>query len=181
MQVKRKVVLFIATSLDGYIAAKDESLEWLFKVEGEGDNGFAEFYGTTDTVLMGKKTYDWVKKHEPNEFPYALKACYVFTRTPRNNTEEVQFVHGDIPAFVDQLKTREGKNIWLVGGGQLLHSFLENDLVDELIVTVAPAVLGGGIPLFPEGKYQLELRLKGMRRFNQFVELHYEVKRGLEK
>ena len=70
MTPKRNLVLFIASSLDGYIATKEESLEWLFKVEGEVDNGFAKFYETVDTVIMGKRTYDWVMKQDINEFPY---------------------------------------------------------------------------------------------------------------
>lgn len=177
MQRDRKVVLFIATSLDGYIAASDESLEWLFQVEGEGDNGYSEFNKTIDTVIMGKKTYDWVMEHDPEEFPYPDKECYVFTRSSLEDTDGVKFVQGDIPEFIEQLKDTEGKNIWLVGGGQLLHSFLEKDLVDELIITVAPVVLGNGIPLFFEGDYELKLHLKNTRRFNQFVELHYDVKR----
>lgn len=169
--------MFIATSLDGYIATKDDSLEWLFKVEGEGDNGYSEFYETIDTVLMGKKTYDWIIKHETGEFPYKGKECFVFTRSSIEDTGDVTFVSGDLVAFVNHLKKREGKNIWIVGGGDLLHTFFKEKLVDEFIVTVAPTIIGNGIPLFKEGDYQLELSLKGTRTFNQFVELHYEGKK----
>lgn len=87
MQNERKVVLFIATSLDGYIATKEESLEWLFEVEGEGDNGIAAFYDTTDTVIMGRKTYDWIKEQDDSaDEPYSDRVSYVFTRTPRENS-----------------------------------------------------------------------------------------------
>lgn len=175
--MKRHVVLFIACSLDGYIAAPDESLQWLFDFEGEGDNGYSEFYDTVDTVLMGKRTYDWIIREMPDEFPYKGKECYVFTRSNAANTKDVMFVCGDIAEFVRELKNRPGKNIWLVGGGELLHFFLENRLVDELIVTVAPVILGKGIPLFREGDYGLDLLLKDIRRFNHFAQLHYEVKR----
>ena len=174
MRKKRNLVLFIASSLDGYIAEKDESLEWLFKVEGEGDNGFAEFYETVDTVLMGKRTYDWVMKQDIQEFPYKNKECYVFTRSSVKDTENVRFVNDDVTNFVHKLKDQEGKNIWIVGGGELLHSFVQEELVDEFIITVAPTIIGKGIPLFREGDYQLELSLKGVRNFNQFVELHYK-------
>lgn len=177
MNQNRKAVLFIASSLDGYIAEKDESLEWLFKVEGEGDNGIAEFYDTVDTVIMGKKTYDWIMNHNGKEFPYKDKECYVFTRSAIEDTEHVKFVNPDITHFVNKLKSRQGKNIWIVGGGGLLHSFLQENALDEIIITVAPAILGQGIPLFKEGDYQSDLLLKGTRTFNQFVELHYEVKR----
>ncbi len=172
----RKVVLFIASSLDGYIAAKDESLEWLFEVEGEGDNGFSEFYDTVDTVLMGKKTYDWVMKQEIEEFPYKNKECYVFTRSSYKDTENVKFVNDDIKNFENKLKNKVGNNIWVAGGGELLNSFIQEDLVDEFIITIAPTIIGNGIPLFKEGNHQLDLSLKGTKKFNQFIELHYEVK-----
>ncbi len=176
MSKQRKLVLFIATSLDGYIAAIDDSLEWLFQVEGEGDNGYSEFYGTVDTVIMGRRTYDWLLAQELEEFPYKNKACYVYTRSSREDNENVTFVNENIFQFANKLKAQEGKNIWLVGGGELLQSFIEEKLVDELIITIAPTILGEGIPLFKKGDYQLNLSLKSTRTFNQFVELHYEVK-----
>ncbi|WP_144512218.1 dihydrofolate reductase family protein [Bacillus sp. FJAT-22090] len=174
---KRNLVLFIATSLDGYIATKDESLEWLFNVEGEGDNGYSQFYNTIDTVLMGKKTYDWIMKHETGEFPYKNKECFVFTRSTIEHTEDVKFINGNIVSITNNLKNQEGKDIWIVGGGELLQSFIKEKLVDEIIVTVAPTIIGKGIPLFKEGDYQLDLHLKGTRVFNQFVELHYSIKK----
>lgn len=177
MSKKRNVVLFIASSLDGYIAAKEDSLEWLFKVEGEGDNGYSEFYETVDTVLMGKRTYDWIMKQDLEEFPYQNKECYVFTRSTVEDTGDVKFIHGDVSGFVNKLKSQDGKNIWIVGGGELLHSFIQEKLMDELILTIAPTIIGNGIPLFKEGDHQLDLLLKGTRTFNQFVELHYEVKK----
>jgi dihydrofolate reductase len=177
MENNRKIVLFIAQSLDGYIATKEDSLEWLFKVEGEGDNGYSEFYDTVDTIIMGKRTYDWIMNQENGQFPYQNKKCYVYTRTPIDNTEHVQFVNQDIIQFADTLKKEAGKNIWIVGGGELLHTFFKEKLVDEFILTIAPAILGEGIPLFKGGDYQLDLTLKGTRTFNQFVELHYLLKR----
>lgn len=177
MDKKRKLVLFIASSLDGYIATNDESLEWLYRVEGEGDNGFSEFYNTVDTIIMGKKTYDWILNQDLKEFPYKNKDCYVFTTSTAENNENVKFINGDITDFINNLKAQDGKNIWIVGGGQLLHSFIQRGLVDEFILTIAPTLIGNGIPLFRKGEYQLELSLKRMRNFNQFVELHYEYKK----
>ena len=177
MNQRRNTVLFIASSLDGYIARKDESLEWLFKVEGEGDNGFAEFYETVDTLLMGKRTYDWVMKQDFEEFPYKNKECYVFTRSSYEDTENVKFVKDDVNNFMNKLKNKDGNNIWVVGGGELLNSFMQKDLVDEFIITIAPTIIGNGIPLFKEGNRQLDLSLKGTKKFNQFIELHYEVKK----
>ncbi|WP_163581414.1 dihydrofolate reductase family protein [Gracilibacillus saliphilus] len=177
MNQKRSTVLFIASSLDGYIATKEESLEWLFKVEGEGDNGFTEFYETVDTILMGKRTYDWVMKQDLDEFPYKDKECYVFTRSVYEDTENVQFINEDITKFIHKLQNKNGNNIWLVGGGELLNSCIQAGLVDEFIITFAPTIIGNGIPLFKEGNHHLELSLKGTKQFNQFIELHYQVKK----
>jgi dihydrofolate reductase len=170
------MILYIATSLDGYIAREDESLDWLFKVEGEGDNGYSEFYETVDTILMGRRTYHWINRHELDNFPYQNKECYVFSRAAAIDNKNVKFVNEDIVSFTNNLKNKEGKNIWLVGGGELLHEFLKNNLVDELIITIAPTVIGKGIPLFKSDEYELELTLKEIKRMNQFAELHYEVK-----
>ncbi len=176
MQNERKVVLFIATSLDGYIATKEESLEWLFEVEGEGDNGIAAFYDTTDTVIMGRKTYDWIKEQDDSaDEPYSDRLSYVFTRTPRENSGHTQFITEDPASFVKQLKQEEGQKIWLVGGGELIASFIQAGLLDEIIVTIAPKLIGAGIPLFLQRDSQMNLRLRGVQTFNQFVELHYHV------
>ena len=102
MSKKRNLVLFISSSLDGYIATKDESLEWLYNIEGEGDNGYSEFYDTVDTILMGKRTYDWVMNQELKELPYKKKECYVFTRSFAKNTEDVKFVNDDVINFVNK-------------------------------------------------------------------------------
>ena len=173
----RKVIIYIAASLDGYIATKEESLDWLFQVEGEGDNGYSAFYETVDAVLMGKKTYDWILNQGLPEFPYKGKETYVFSRTAAGSTEDVTFISDGITSLIADLKKQSGKNIWLVGGGELIALFIKEQLVDELIVTIAPAVIGNGIPLFKEGEYKLDLSLKGTKTFNQFVELHYEVKK----
>ena len=176
--MKRKVVVFIATSLDGYIATEEDSLDWLFKVEGEGDNGYSEFYNTIDTVILGRRTYDWIMDVEKENFPYKDKNCYVFTRSKYEPNGNVEFVDGDIVGLINTLKRAEGGDIWIVGGGNLIASVLKENLVDEFIITVAPTILGKGIPLFNEQDNEIELELKSIRRFNQFAELHY-VKREL--
>lgn len=176
MQSKRKLVLFIATSLDGYIATEEDSLEWLFNIEGEGDNGYSEFYRTVDTILMGRRTYDWIIDKEKENFPYKNKKCYVFSKSISRKNANVEFINSDIVEFTNKIKESDGENIWIVGGGNLLHFFIKNRLVDEFIITVAPTLIGGGIPLFKEFDFELELKLKGIRRFNQFAELRYELK-----
>ncbi|QFT87418.1 Dihydrofolate reductase [Bacillus sp. THAF10] len=177
MTHNRKVVLFIATSLDGYIATKEESLDWLMETEGEGDNGYAEFYQTIDAVIMGKKTYDWVMNHELEEFPYKGKACYVYTRSTNvEDTEDVTFVRGEVSELIHQLQQQPGKNIWIVGGGELLHHFIKKDLVDEYIITIAPTILGGGIPLFKEDNQTTKLKLNQIKQYGDFAEIRYTKK-----
>lgn len=172
----RKTVLYIAASLDGYIATKEDTLEWLFNTEGEGDNGYSEFYETVDTIILGRRTYDWILNMEGDNFPYKGKQCFVFSGTKQEEDGNVRFFHGDIVEFIEGLKQEEGKNIWIVGGGELLHHFISNRLVDEWIINIAPTVLGDGIPLFKKQDFETPLRLTGVRRFNQFTELHYETR-----
>lgn len=167
----RKLVLYIAVSLDGFIAGEGESLDWLDKVEGQGDNGYEAFYSGVDTVLMGRKTYDWIMAHA--EFPYTGKDCYVFSHTPRGNTKDVTFVCENAASFASHLKEQPGKQIWLVGGGGLLRPLLETGLVDEMILTVAPVVLGKGIPLFQRMEQERDFILAGLERYGQFAQLHY--------
>jgi len=175
---QRKLVLFIAASLDGYIAGEEHQMDWLFEVKGEGDNGFSKFYDTIDTVLVGRTTYDWILEQEKTvDSIYSDKECYVFTRTKRPAIKHITFIHDDAVGFVKELKRKNGKNIWVVGGGDLLHTFIKENLVDEIIVTVAPVLLGKGIPLFRDNDFQTQLSLKNINRYNQFVELYYEVVR----
>ncbi len=171
--MSRKIVLFIATSLDGYIATKDDSLEWLFQTEGEGDNGYSEFMEGIDTIILGRRTYDWLIEKEGDNFPYKDKKCYVFSKSVKTDDPNVEFVNGNLVAFASKLKQMDGKNIWIVGGGELLHDFIKNRLVEEWYITITPTILGDGIPLFKKLDFETRLVLKGIRRFNQFTELHY--------
>jgi dihydrofolate reductase len=172
---QRKLILFTAASLDGYIATEEHNLDWLFSVEGEGDNGISKFYDTVDTLLIGRTTYDWIMKHEKGMFPYKDKECFVFSRGKKESTEFVTFIHDEVVQFVKRLKDKSGGNIWLVGGGDLLHTFMQERLVDEIIITIAPVLLGRGIPLFKDNNFQTRLSLREINRYNQFVELHYDV------
>jgi len=170
---QKKVVLFIAMSLDGYIAAEEDSLEWLFQVEGEGDNGYSEFYETIDTIILGRRTYDWIINQDGDNFPYKDAKCYVYSNSCTGKNEFVEFINEEPVSFVRRIKEGEGKNIWIVGGGNLLQDFIKQDLVDEFIITVAPVLVGSGIPLFHKMDIQKELQLLSLKRYNQFAELHY--------
>ena len=146
----RKLKLYIASTLDGYIAGPNGEIEWLESAGSDLDYGYKEFYGSVDTTLMGNSTYKLTLTVP--EFPYSDKTNYVFTRgTPQPDTSNVRFVSGDIAAFVRSLKQKSGKDIWLVGGGQINTVMLNEDLIDEMILTIFPFVLGEGIPLFAPG------------------------------
>lgn len=171
---KRNVVLFIAATLDGFIAREDGSLDWLFAAEGQGDNGFKDFYKTIDTVIMGNKTYQQLKDLT-DEFPHKDKKCYVFSRLSKENSDEnVQFINEEITSFIQKLKGQDGAKIWIVGGSELLDGFMKDKLVDEFIVSIIPTILGKGIPLFKADNSEIRLRLKKIEHFGQIAQLHYE-------
>lgn len=172
----RKLILYTASSLDGYLAREDHALDWLFDVEQDGDTGYGDFYSTVDTILIGRKTYEQILILENGGFPYKGKECYVFSRTPQESTEHVSFVDSELVDFTKKLKARDGGNIWLVGGGDLLHTFLKEGLVDEFMIQIAPIVIGSGIPLFNFNNLEVKLDLKDVTRFGQFAQMHYVVK-----
>jgi dihydrofolate reductase len=140
----RKVILFIAQSLDGYIARPDGNIDWLFT---DQDYGYREFFSRVDTVVMGRKTYEVSQSF--GEYPYAGKAGYVFSRSRSGQQDErVQFISTGPAELIAGLKSKPGKNIWLVGGSEVIKDFLRNDLIDEYVISVHPVILGSGIPLF---------------------------------
>ena len=166
----RKIKLFIASSLDGYIAKKDGSVDWLPE---NVDSGYAPFYSSIDTILMGKKTYEQILTF--GKYPYKDKTSYVFTRnTNKQKDENVEFT-SDVKEFVEKLISSSGKDIWLVGGSDIASTFLNHKLVDELILSVIPVVLGKGIPLFNNIKEEIKLELTKTTEYAELVELHYKV------
>lgn len=174
--MSRETLVFIAGSLDGFIAKENDDLQWLEETEGEGDNGYADMYQTIDTVIMGKRTYDYILEHI-KPFPYPDKKCYVFSTTQTGENEHVTFIQEDVITFTQRLKEQEGTKIWMVGGGELLDAFLQERLIDEWIITITPHLLGSGIPLFKSPRPFENLRLLETKRYGQMVQLHYEVKK----
>lgn len=145
----RTLSLYIATSLDGFIARSDGRVDWLDAIPNptQLDYGYGTFLASVDTTLMGNNTYQTVLGFGGN-FPYPDKVNFVFSRSERPNTPYVQYVTEDPAAFVRRLKQADGNGIWLIGGGQLNTVLLNAGLIDELIISVAPVILGAGIPLF---------------------------------
>jgi dihydrofolate reductase len=166
---KRKVVLFIACSLEGYIAGKDDDISWLFD---DGDYGYRDFLASVDTVLMGRRTYDLVMRM--GSFPYADKECYVFSRSLMGGDEHVEFVDLPVTGFIDELRKRDGKDIWLVGGSELIFDFMKAGSVDEFVISVHPRILGDGIPLFKPGIPSMALGLVRSESFpSGLVQMRY--------
>lgn len=171
----RKLIFYGAISVDGYIARENDSLDWLLGTEGEDEIGYADFYATVDTILLGRKTYDQILIHSPEKFPYEGKECFVFSRTTTGSNGVVQFVRDNPVAFTQSLKAQSGENIWIVGGGDVLHPLILERLVDEFIIQIAPSIIGRGIPLFIPGDADLRLTLIDVRHYKQFAELHYKT------
>ena len=170
----RKISLYIASSLDGYIARPDGDIKWLeeFPNPDNNDFGYHEFLKGVDTTIMGGATYRQVLTF--GEWPYPDKDNFVFTKQLGLEDSNVSFVNDDIVSFAKELRKRKGEKIWLIGGGQINSIFLKNDLVDEMILTIVPIVLGDGIPLFAKDEINKTLRLEKTHAYpNGMVQLTY--------
>lgn len=175
MSKERKVILYIATSLDGYIAKPNDDLSFLSIVEKEGeDYGYADFIKTVDTVILGRKTYDWIMKQVP-EFVHADKVTYVITHTEQPAIENTKFYTGDLKDLLLKLKHEEGNNIFIDGGAQIVNEMLKLKLIDEFIISIIPMMVGDGIRLFQKQIPELYLQLYDVKHFDTgLVQLHYK-------
>ncbi|HEV8459826.1 MAG TPA: dihydrofolate reductase family protein [Gaiellaceae bacterium] len=182
-------VYYTATSLDGYIADEHNSLEWLFEVDREhesGDTSFTKFFSRIGAMAMGATTYLWVLDHEnlleePERWRgyYGDTPCWVFTHRelPTIPDVDVRFVQDDVlPVHEDMCVAAQGKDVWLVGGGDLVGQFADEALLDEIIVGIAPVTLGAGAPLLPRRMSARQLELLDVRRDRQFVNVSYRVR-----
>lgn len=150
----RKLVLNLAVTLDGFIAGPNGEYDWCLT---DADYGMAEFLKSIDATIMGGKSYRLVIEYGP---PYPEFTNYVFTRTEKETPHKnVVLVEDDIPTFVKSLKQKRGKSIWLFGGSEIIHPLLEEDLIDEMILSVHPILLGNGLRLFQKLDERKILRL----------------------
>jgi len=181
-----KTQYYVATSLDGFIADPDDSLDWLLQFGMTED--YPEFIRDVGALAMGATTYEWIRAdlersglESRQPWPYE-QPTWVFTSRPLPAVPgaDVRFVSGDVrPIHEQMVATAARKNIWLVGGGELVGQFCDYGLVDELIVTVAPVTLGGGAPLLPRTIATPPLRLVSAEiRGETFAQLRYEVPRA---
>jgi dihydrofolate reductase len=176
----RKVKYGVGVSLDGYISAPDGSVDWLHratsKAKGE-DFGMGEFFKSIDTVLMGRKTYEDALKLGMAKGGYPKIKNYVFSRTlPAGMREGIEFVSDDLAKIITSLKQQPGKDIWLCGGGELARSALKALVLDQLILGIAPILIGGGRPTFPADFPEAQLELVECKQYKGgVVGLTYDV------
>ena len=172
----------VASSLDGFIADEHDNLDWLLSMPGGDDdaNPYPTFIKDVGALAMGATTYEWINRHHPGEWFYDDRPTWVFTHRELPviaganltfTTDDVRDVHA---AMVDAAGDR---NVWLVGGGELVGQFLDHDLVDELIVSVTPVLLGAGAPLLPRRRTE-PMRLLSVTPSpaQTFVHLHYSLR-----
>lgn len=169
------VILYIAASLDGFIARRDDDISWLTAYNGpDEDYGYAEFYAGVGAVILGARTYREALGF--GAWPYAGKTTYVVTTRPLDARPDaaIQAFTGDMADLVAQIRRATDQDIWLVGGGRLLTAFSNQRLVDEIILTLVPLILGDGIPLFQGSVVEQSLQLTGSQVYaNGLVQLRY--------
>jgi dihydrofolate reductase len=168
----RRVKLLVATSLDGHIAGPDEEIDWLFS---DQDYGVTAFFGSVDTVLLGRKTYDIGVKL--GQAGYRDKINYIFSRSRHEKEHEhVNWVSEDPVEFTRKLKKKSGKDIWLVGGGEVFALLLDGGVVDDILLALHPIILGQGISLYTSIQDRRKLHLVKTESYDTgLVSLHYEV------
>jgi len=181
---KRKIIVYIATSADGFIARRDGSFDWLERPRPKGNYGMGAFYKSIDTVLWGRKTCDLALEFQKKgvsgtQFDTRMKN-YVFTRSLPQSTAPpgVEFVNEPIKAFATRLREKKGKDIWMMGGGGIIASFLDEGEIDEFMIHVIPKFIGEGIPLIAPRHRTVPLKLISCTKFTDgVVKLHYLVRK----
>ena len=173
MENARKVSLFIASSLDGYISREDDSIDWMFD---DQDYGYEAFYDEVDAIVLGRHTWDKLK--ELGDYPYEGKKAYVFSSTETESTDpNVTFVTESVEEWLQRAKQKTGGTIWLIGGSKLVDECLQAGLVDEIMLSIHPILLGKGIPLFRGKQPETPLELVSSKAYQSgLVRLVYRKK-----
>jgi dihydrofolate reductase len=175
MKKQRNIILYIGTSIDGYIANTDGTLEWLESTEVEGDSSYNSLLERIDTVVMGKGTYDVIRGFDMN-YPYSDYENYVFSKSVSGSDEYASFINEDVKNFIKNIKQQPGKDIWLIGGGNLAHEFFKENLIDEFQLAIAPIILGKGISLYNGDDITLNYTLSKVEKLGQLAMLYYAKK-----
>ncbi|HEY0239518.1 MAG TPA: dihydrofolate reductase family protein [Friedmanniella sp.] len=181
-----KTHYYTATSIDGYIADEEGSLGWLFQFPGDAasDPRYESFLARIGALVMGSSTYEWLLREEirddPSRWPYE-QPTWVFTSRalPGVPGADVRFVSGPVEGVHAEIAARlgEDQDLWLVGGGELVGTFVDAGLLDEIHLGMAPVFLGGGAPLLPRRLVTPPLELTGCRSVGPFAQLSYRVVR----
>ncbi len=175
----RKIVLYIAMSLDGYIADKSGGVGWLGGDGSDPENcgSYPEFIDTVDTVILGHTTYQQIiTELSPDRWPYEGMQSYVLTHHKQEDQNEIHFVDTPMAALLAKLKQQDGKDIWLCGGADIIDQALKANIVDELAISILPTLLGNGIRLFRTNEIPKSLTLISHRSYNGIVDLVYRPK-----
>jgi dihydrofolate reductase len=170
-----RTIYYTATTLDGFIADRHHSLDWLLRQDHDTDGpfGFEEFLARVGVVVMGSSTYEWILRHEDGAWPYQQPAWVLSSRELPSVDGNVRFARGDVRPVHEQLvAVAAGGDVWVVGGGDLAGQFADAGLLDEVVVSIAPVTLGGGAPLLPR---PLDLRLEELARNRAFACARYTV------
>ena len=178
MTKRRNVIVHIATSADGYIARPDGDLEWLTsRPAPEGFYGMNAFMRSIDTKVLGRKTYEMSLRMGAKFDSKSRTVVFAHQAPPGDAPSGVEFVNGAIGPFVSRLREQPGKDIWLMGGGEIIASFLDEQAIDEFVISVVPVFIGEGIPLIARRHRHVPLNLLSTERFEDgLVQLHYRVK-----
>ena len=173
-----KTQYYTASSLDGFIAAPGHSLEWLLQLDAS-ETSYPEFIRDVGAIAMGSHTYEWILRHVTEGWAYEQPAWVFTTRDlPPIPGADIRFVRGDVRTAHEHMAAAAGgKNIWIVGAGDLAGQFYDQGLLDELIIQIAPVTLGRGFPVFPREAATPPLRLVSARTYAPFVEVRYEVQK----
>ncbi len=177
-----RIQYFVAASLDGFIATPTDDLGWLLQFDGfdGGNESYESFMAGVGCIVMGGETYAWLLEHEPDKWAYTGTPSYVFTRHEYTAPAgaDITFVRGDVTEFIDDFRhAAADKNIWLVGGGNLAAQFADAGLLDEIILSVIPVVLGEGKRLLPLSGPTPPLELTASRALGRgIVESRYLLK-----
>lgn len=177
--MSRKVVLYIATSIDGYIADEQGGIDWLHSQTemSEPDNHYEDFFNRVDTVVLGRKTYDQiVNELAPGNYPYTSATSYILTHHVQPNTETLIFTDQPVVELVSQLKNKPGNDIWIVGGSSVVMPLVEANLIDEYQIALIPLILGKGIALFNQFEQPIALNTELVDSKNGIVYLKYSKK-----
>jgi len=176
---------FVASSIDGFIADDHDNLDWLLQFDDDAfkqddTNPYDEFISNVGTLAMGATTYEWIQRHVPGEWGYDERPTWVFTHRELSPIKGASLIFTAAPVpqvHADMVAAADGKNIWLVGGGELVGQFLDHDLLDEIWLSLTPVTLGMGSPLLPRRRTE-PMRLMSVRPAGNgtFTHLRYSLR-----